>query len=156
MKRRNTDMRAQNRRSHGNIWFALISFRMGPQRNYLLNFSNGVYYKQQRHMWACGKELGDRKQNHPRWLSFRQVGPMEDGGSCSNSTSFVLRVGCLWFIIFRSISFPVKHPPQFFMFLFFWNLNTFEFLSNSKFEQISNLNKLWNLNKFWILNKFCI
>jgi hypothetical protein len=38
---------------------------MGPLRNYLPNFSNRVYYKQQKHLWACGKELGDRKQNIP-------------------------------------------------------------------------------------------
>jgi hypothetical protein len=56
---------AQNGRSHDNIWFGLHSFKMGSLRNYLPNFSNGVYYKQQRYLWACGKELGDRKQNHP-------------------------------------------------------------------------------------------
>jgi hypothetical protein len=39
---------------------------MGPLRNYLPNFSNSVYYKQQRYLWACGKELSDRKQNHPK------------------------------------------------------------------------------------------
>jgi hypothetical protein len=36
---------------------------MGPLRNYLPNFSNRVYYKQQKHLWACAKELGDRKLN---------------------------------------------------------------------------------------------
>jgi hypothetical protein len=38
---------------------------MGPLRNYLPNFSNSVYYKQQRHLWACAKQLGDRKLNRP-------------------------------------------------------------------------------------------
>jgi hypothetical protein len=38
---------------------------MGPLRNWLPDFSNGSYYKQQRYLWACGKELGDRKPNNP-------------------------------------------------------------------------------------------
>jgi hypothetical protein len=43
----------------------LNSFRMGPLRNWLSNFSNDSYYKQQRHLWACGKEFGDHKPNIP-------------------------------------------------------------------------------------------
>jgi hypothetical protein len=37
---------SQNGRSHGNIWFDLHSFKINLLRNYLLNFSNDVYYKQ--------------------------------------------------------------------------------------------------------------
>jgi hypothetical protein len=43
---------------------------MGPLRNYLPNFSNGIYYKQQRYLWAYVKELGDRKQNHPLFYTW--------------------------------------------------------------------------------------
>jgi hypothetical protein len=39
---------------------------MGPLRNYLPNFSNSVYYKQQKYLWTCAKKLGDRKQNIPK------------------------------------------------------------------------------------------
>jgi hypothetical protein len=49
--------------SHSKIWFGLHSFRLGPLKNWLSTFSNIFYYKQQKYLWACGKELGNHKQN---------------------------------------------------------------------------------------------
>jgi hypothetical protein len=57
--------------------------KKGPVSNYHVNFSNHLYYKQQRHMWACGKELGDRKQNHPyqwQWKEAYEQGSANKGG----------------------------------------------------------------------------
>jgi hypothetical protein len=43
---------ARNRKSHGNILFSLYSFGMGRLSNWLPNFSDIFYYKEQRHIWV--------------------------------------------------------------------------------------------------------